>query len=135
MITKAYRSEPWLEWRTTEQNKLLQPACRDLSRGLDWQSNGELVRLSEDEWRWLVCADILGQRAVRGIHGGVVMLGGSSRQLRKQECTDAITLIFSIGDAPWDYGLDQNRITWCDIVMAARGIRASDDELASRYAA
>lgn len=129
-------TEPWLEWRSTEQNRLLQPACRDLSRGLKWQSNGELVRLSEDEWRWLVCADILGQRAVRGIHGGVVMLGGSSRQLRKQECTDAITLIFSIGDAPWDYGLlDQGPVTWCDVVRAARGISEGDEELAGRFAA
>lgn len=128
--------EPWLEWRSTEQNRLLQPACRDLSRGLKWQSNGELVRLSVDEWRWLVCADILGQRAVRGIHGGVVMLGGSSRQLRKQECTDAITLIFSIGDMPWDYGLmDQGPVIWCDVVRAARGISGADEELAGRFAA
>ena len=133
-ITKI--TEPWFEWRSTEQNKLLQPACRDLSEGLKWHANGDLIRLSEDEWRWLVCADILGQRTVRGIHGGVVMLGGSSRHLRKAECTDAITLIFSIGDAPWDYGLnDQQQVTWCDVVKAARGIRTSDDELAQRFAA
>lgn len=130
------RIEPWLEWRSAEQNKLLQPACRDLSNGLVWPSNGELVRLSENEWRWLVCADILGQRAVRGVHGGVVMLGGSSRDLRKQECTDAITLVFSIGDAPWDYDLqDQEPVQWCHVVRAARGISDADDELAARHAA
>jgi hypothetical protein len=124
-------SEQWTEWRSAEQNKLLQPACRDLSRGLRWDG----VQLSPDEWRWLVCADILGQKPVRGIHGGVVLLGGSSRKLTKEKATEAITLAFSIGDAPWDYGLvNQVRVTWCEVVTKARGISPNDDALADRYA-
>jgi len=123
-------TEQWTEWRSSEQNKLLQPACRDLADQLTWDG----ARLSADEFRWLICADILGQKAVRGVHGGVVLLGGSSRQLTKQDCTDAITLAFSIGDAPWDYGLvNQSRVTWSEAVAKARGISPNDDELAARY--
>ena len=123
-------NEPWSEWRSDLQNKLLQPACRDLSENLMWDG----VSLSQDEWRWLVSADILGQKAVRGIHGGVVMLGGSSRKLTKQDATDAITLAFSIGDDPDSYGLKgQPRVQWSEIVCKARGISPNDDEMAEQY--
>lgn len=126
--------EPWEEWRSTEQNKLLQPACRDLSIGLAWDTGQHLTSLSPDEWRWLICADILGQKSVRGIHGGVVMLGGSSRQLTKQDATDAITLAFSIGDDPEAYGLiGQHRISWSESVCKARGISPNDDDMAEQY--
>lgn len=127
-------SEPWTEWRSTEQNKLLQPACRDLANGIMWDSQGAPTFLTADEFRWLICADILGQKAVRGIHGGVVMLGGSSRQLTKQDATDAITLAFSIGDDPEAYGLKgQTRVQWSEIVCKARGISPNDDDMANQY--
>lgn len=124
-------AEPWQEWRTTEQNSLLQPACRDLANGLLWDG----VTLTADEMRWLIAADILGQKAVRGIHGGVVLLGGSSRKFTKQDCTDAITLAFSIGDDPESYGLKgQKRVEWSEVIRRARGISDNDDDLADRYA-
>jgi len=117
-------SEPWNEWRSKEQNDLLQPACRDLANNLKWDG----ATLTADEFRWLVCADILGQKAVRGIHGGVVLLGGSSRQLKKEQASDAITLAFSIGDDPESYGLKhQERVKWSPTIRIARGI--TDDEI------
>ena len=126
--------EPWEEWRSDAQNSLLQPACRDLSRCLTWESNGQMVHLSPDEFRWLLCADVLGQRPVRGVHSGVVMLGGSSRNLTKRECADVITLAFSIGDCPELYELHgQKRVEWCRVICAARGISPNDDVMAERY--
>lgn len=123
-------NEPWLEWRSAEQNKLFQPACRDLAMQLRWDG----VQLSPDDFRHLICADILGQKPVRGIHGGVVLLGGSSRQLTKADATEAITLAFSIGDAPWDYGIkDGKRVEWCEVIRHARGISPNDDEMVERY--
>ena len=119
------REEAWKAWRTVEQNKLLQPACRDLSKWLTWDG----CQLSPDEWRWLVCADILGQKPVRGIHGGVVLLGGSSRQLTKTDATEAITLAFALGDAPWDYegcAHIKRPVPWCAVVCLARGISDSE---------
>lgn len=126
--------EPWLEWRSSAQNDLIQPACRDLSEQLVWDHQGYAVRLSQDEWRWLGCADILGQKPVRGISGGIVLLGGSSRKLTKEQATDLITLLFSIGDAPWDYDLEgQKRVEWSTTIKLARGISDDDEQLAEIY--
>lgn len=110
---------PWQEMRTDEQNDLLQPACRDLSRCLVWKG----YKLSQDEWRWLICAAVLGQKIVPGINGGIVALGGSSRKLLKQQATDALTLCFSMGDAPWEYDPSQQaQVTWGRAVSLARGL-------------
>ena len=119
-------AEPWQEMRSLEQNDLLQPACRDLARGLTWKG----YKLDADDWRHLICACILGQKVVPGINGGLVALGGSSKKLLKQQATDAITLAFSIGDAPWEYDpSQQQRIQWGNAVRLARGI--TDEELAA----
>lgn len=122
-------NEPWESMRSLDQNSLFQAACRDLSENLLWHG----ITLSQDDFRHLLSADILGQKAVPGVHGGVVMLGGSSRKLTKDDCTQAITLAFSIGDAPWDYGINQPRVKWGRAVCLARGFSPNDDEMAERY--
>lgn len=110
---------PWQEMRSGEQNDLFQAACGDLSAGWDWHGH----RMSKDDWRHLICAFVLNKRPVPGIEGGLVVLGGSSRDLKLQQATDAITLAFAMGDAPWDYDKSkQDRIQWCPVVRAARGI-------------
>lgn len=119
--------------RSLEQNAIFQKACRDLCEHFRWPTNGHFVHLNQDEMRWLLCADILGQKSVRGVHGGVVMLGGSSRKLTKDDCSQAIMLAFSIGDAPWEYGLDQPRIEWSDSINRARGRSPNDDDMAEQY--
>jgi hypothetical protein len=58
---------------------------------------------------------------------GFVMLGGSSLDLAKKECTEAIQLAFALGDAPWDYEPSQKRpVRWCDVVLLARGFNPND---------
>lgn len=117
--------EPWQEMRSLEQNDLLQPACRDLANGLTWKG----YELSQDEWRWLICAAVLGQKIVPGINGGIVALGGSSKKLNKQQATDAITLAFAIGDVPWEYDPSQQvRVKWGDTVRLARGLPPDDND-------
>lgn len=113
------KPEPWMEMRTAEQNDLLQPACRDLARELTWKG----YKLGQDEWRWLICAAVLGQKIVPGLTGGIVALGGSSRQLKKQQATDAITMAFEIGDQPWTYDPSLTKqVEWCAVIQAARGL-------------
>lgn len=117
--------EPWLGWRTQEQNDLLQPACRDLSKCLTWSGH----TLSQDEWRWLIAAAVLGQKIVPGLNGGIVALGGSSKKLNKQQATDAITMAFEIGDQPWTYDPSQQEaVKWCPAVCIARGIPTDEDD-------
>jgi len=105
--------------KTEEQNNVLQDACHDLSAQLTWCGH----RLSQDEWRHLICADILKVKIVRGIHGGLVTLGGSSRRLNKEHGSEAIELAFSIGDAPWEYEIPTDRqVQWTESVLLARKI-------------
>lgn len=115
--------ELWHEFRSEEQNRLLQPACRDLSNGMKWY--GET--LSQDSWRHLICGTVRGWKMVRGIplgNGapGFVMLGASSKELSQDECTQALELIFSMGDQPWEYGQDQPPVSWGKSVSKARGL-------------
>lgn len=119
---------PWMSMRTLEQNDLLQPACRDLSKQLTWFGHS----LSQDEWRHLICAAVLRVKIVPGINTGdgapgIVTLGGSSRKLNKAQATEAIQLAFAIGDAPWEYEPTQRKaVHWCDKVWLARGFNPAE---------
>jgi len=125
--------EPWRELRSKDQNDLLQPICRDLSRCLTWYG----FKLSQDDWRHFLSGTVKGFRMLPGINRGkgapgFVMLGGSSRDLLKAECTEAIELAFALGDAPWEYEPTQTKpVHWCDVVMIARGFNPSDFEVSN----
>ena len=58
---------------------------------------------------------------------GFITLGGSSLELKKPQCTEAITLAFALGDAPWEYDPSQKvPVDWCDVVVLARGGKIGD---------
>lgn len=133
---KAHRlpaQAPWHEMRTLEQNKLLQVACEDLARSIKWHGH----KLNKDDWRHFIAATILGERLLPGIPRGDgppgwVRLGRSSKELRKSQCTDAIQLIFALGDAPWEYDDTQPpglQVQWGPIVRLARGFRDYENEI------
>ena len=53
------------------------------------------------------------------------MLGGSSLDLSKDKCSEAITIAFAIGDAPWEYEPTQvTPVRWCASVCKARWLVA-----------
>ena len=62
---------------------------------------------------------------------GLVMLGGSSLNLNREQCTDAITQAFLIGDDPETQGLKSPPVRWCKAVCGARWIVA--DELSRMF--
>jgi len=113
---------PWQEMLTDQQRKIFNAACGDLSEQVVWHGN----RLSKDDWRHFISGTVLGWRMLPGINRGegapgFVMLGGSSMSLTKQQCIDAITIAFSIGDAPWEYEPSQETpVRWCQSVCKAR---------------
>lgn len=112
----------WQEMSTLEQRKLLNSACRDLSEQLRWHGN----RLSLDDWRHLLSGTILGWRMMPAIDkgegqaAGFIMLGGSSLDLNKKQCTDAIELAFLLGDHPEGQGLNNPPVRWGKVVCGAR---------------
>lgn len=105
---------------TDEQRKIFNAACGDLEQ-LSWHG----FRLGKDEWRHLLSGTILGWRTMPAVDRGdgkrgVIMFARSSRELTKEEASDAITLAFSIGDDPESQGLNANPIRWGPAVCKAR---------------
>ncbi len=107
---------------TEEQRRTLNAACGDLSKGILWHG----FRLTKDDWRHLLSGTALGWRTLPGIDqgdgraAGLIMLGGSSLKLSKDQASLALTMAFAIGDHPEGQGLKQDRIQWSDTVLLAR---------------
>ena len=126
------KPSPFYSLRTELQNNVLQDACHDLSKQMSWCG----YRLSQDEWRHLICAAILNVKTVRGINGGLVTLGGSSRKLNKEQGSEAIEMAFSIGDAPWEWEPSQEtQVQWSGSVMLARKLLTPQTDSTQRAAA
>jgi hypothetical protein len=110
-----------LEMARREQLNLLNAACRDLSEQISWHG----FNLSLDDWRHMISGTILGWRMLPAIDrgegaAGFIMLGGSSLKLTKEQCIDAITMVFHIGDDPSSQGLKCAPVRWCESVCKAR---------------
>lgn len=114
----------WKEDALQAQRNLLNAACRDLSEQVKWHGN----RLSLDDWRHLISGTVLGWRMMPAIDRGdgtaqgFIMLGGSSMDLNKSQCAQAIDMAFMIGDCPNGQGLDSQSVRWCKSVVGARWI-------------
>ena len=120
-------TEPWQEMLSDEQRRLFNAACGDLAKHLTWHG----FKLSKDDFRHLISGTVLGWRILPGIdmgegYPGLIMLGGSSLDLRKEKCTEAIEIAFHVGDCPEEYGLNQKPVPWCDVILLARGFQPSD---------
>lgn len=123
-------AEPWIEMMSVEQQRLLNAACGDLAGQIRWHG----FRLSKDDFRHLLSGTVLGWRTLPAWdqgdgRTGVIMLGGSSLNLHKAECVDAITMAFHLGDDPSSQGLNAKPVRWCAVIRAARGI--TDEEMAA----
>ena len=114
-------NEPWQEMLTEKQRNILNAACGDLAEQIVWHGN----RMSKDDWRHFIAGTVLGWRMMPGYDRGegapgFIMLGGSSLDLKKAQCIDAITMAFHIGDEPQSQGLKSLRVRWCAAVCKAR---------------
>jgi hypothetical protein len=117
------QSENWkVEYSTNDQRKLFNAACGDLSAQIKWHG----FKLSKDDWRHMLSGTVMGWRMMPGIDkgegtaAGLIMLGGSSLDLTKRQCTEAIELAFLIGDHPQGQGLEAEPVKWCAVVCLAR---------------
>jgi hypothetical protein len=114
-------AEIWQEMITEQQRKILNAACGDLADQIEWHG----FKLSKDDWRHMIAGTIMGWRMMPAIDkgegaAGFIMLGGSSLKLTKEQCIDAITMAFHIGDDPSSQGLKSPPVRWCESVCKAR---------------
>tara|TARA_B110000091_G_scaffold27896_1_gene27699 strand:- start:782 stop:1219 length:438 start_codon:yes stop_codon:yes gene_type:complete len=78
--------------RTPEQNNKLHPLIRDVKTQVEWMN-----LCTEDEWRQFFTGIIQGQKPVPIPEGGIIMVGGSSRELKKKQMSDCIEYIYAFG--------------------------------------
>ncbi|MGB0662803.1 MAG: recombination protein NinB [Pontibacterium sp.] len=79
--------------RSLDQNAKLWAMLSDVSRCVEWYGR----KLSNEDWKHVFTAALKQQEAVPGINGGFVVLGQSTRAMRKREFADLIELIYAFG--------------------------------------
>lgn len=114
---------------TEKQRKMLNAVCGDLAKSIIWHG----VRLDKDDWRHFLSGTAAGWKAVPAYcdgdgRAGVIMIGGSSLRLTRQQAKDAITMGLHIGDAPHEQGLKSAPVRWSDTVLRGIGFNPKDLE-------
>ena len=84
---------PHEDKRSLKQNAAMWAACTDVSDQVEWYGR----HLDKESWKSIFVAALKGQDTVPGINGQFVVLGGSSRNLRKREFIDLLDLIRAFG--------------------------------------
>jgi len=84
--------------RTDEQNRLLWALLTDISRQVMWPVDGELVNLDKEDWKHILSAGLKRhQRIAKGIDGGFVELGLSTRKLTKPDMAMLLEICMAFG--------------------------------------
>lgn len=114
---------------TEAQRRMLNAVADDLARQVRWHG----VRLDKDDFRHFLSGTAAGWKAVPAYdHGdgrnGIIMLGGSSLKLTRQQAKDAITMGLHIGDHPQEQGLTCAPVRWSDAVLLGLGFNPKDLE-------
>lgn len=75
------------ETRTLEHNAAQWPILQSFSEQLMWPVNGQMVRMSAEEWKDILTAAFRKEklRLAQGLDGGVVMLGLRTSKFGKKE--------------------------------------------------
>jgi hypothetical protein len=84
--------------RSIEQNARLWALLTDVSRQVEWPVDGQMQRLSPEDWKDVFSAGLRkGQRVAQGIEGGFVMLGTRTSRMTVAEMCDLQELICAFG--------------------------------------
>ncbi|WP_085165766.1 recombination protein NinB [Gilliamella bombi] len=79
--------------RTLAQNRMMWAVLNDIAKQVEW--NGE--KLTAEEWKHLITANLHGQKCVKGIQGGLVFMGLSTRRMNKKAFADVVTCAEQFG--------------------------------------
>jgi hypothetical protein len=84
--------------RTLAQNALMWSILTDLSRQTKWAVDGEMVKLDPEDIKDILTASLRKhQRMVRGIDGGLVILGMRTSRMTKAQMSDVIEIGYMVG--------------------------------------
>ena len=81
------------ENRSLLQNAKLWPMLSDISSQVQWDNE----TLTPEEWKDLFTAVLLGQKLIRGLEGGLVVVGGRTSKMNKAVFSDLVELLYSEG--------------------------------------
>lgn len=85
--------------RSLDQNDKIHPMVRDIANHVKWQRGGQLLPMSEPQWRHFFAAHIRkNAELVPNIDGdGFIALGVGTSELSARECSDLIELMYAFG--------------------------------------
>lgn len=83
------------ETRSNEANALMWVWLQAFSDQLEWPVNGQMVKLSPEEWKDLLSAAYKreSQRVAAGLDGGMVMLGLRTSKMGRREFAEFLDFI------------------------------------------
>ncbi len=86
------------ENRNLLQNAAQWPILQAFSKQLKWPVNGEMVYLTDEEWKDLLSAAYKKEtiRMAMGLDGGVVMLGQRTSKFSKKEFSDWLEYLHAV---------------------------------------
>lgn len=98
--------------RSSDQNRRLWAVLNDIAKQVLWPVNGKQELITPDDWKAITSAAYHGeQRMALGINGGLVMLGISTRVMRKPEFAEYLTMLQAFGD--------ERGVKWSDPALKA----------------
>jgi len=76
--------------RTLDQNAAQWPILQAFSEQLEWPVNGQMVKLTDVEWKDILTAAFRQEqpRIAQGLNGGMVLLGQRTSKFGKKEFSD-----------------------------------------------
>ncbi|WP_334159582.1 recombination protein NinB [Achromobacter insolitus] len=94
-----YFAPPVEPSRTLDQSAKLHAMLADVSRQVKWPVNGQLERLSVDDWKAVIVASLMQEkRMAAGVRGGFVILGKRTSSMTIREMSECIEFLYSFGD-------------------------------------
>ncbi len=94
-----YFAPPVEPTRTLDQSAKLHAMLADVSRQVKWPVNGQLERLSIDDWKAVIVASLMQEkRMAAGVRGGFVILGKRTSSMSIREMSECIEFLYSFGD-------------------------------------
>ena len=85
--------------RSLDQNGLMWPLLKCFSGQLKWPVNGELMRMSSDDWKDVLTAGFNREhlRIAQGLDSGVVLLGLRTSNFSKRRFSEFIEFLYATG--------------------------------------